>query len=96
MSQTSTPLTLALLPVPDGVVFPGTVVTIALDDPDAAAAVAAARAGEGRVVLVPVVDGRYADVGTIAQVEQHRQLRRYDSFMKTGRVKFRGRQQRFM
>jgi preprotein translocase subunit SecY len=33
---------------------------------------------------------------TIAQVEQHRQLRRYDSFMKTGRVKFRGRQQRFM
>ena len=33
---------------------------------------------------------------TIAQVEQHRTLRKYDSFMKTGRVKFRGRQQRFM
>jgi preprotein translocase subunit SecY len=33
---------------------------------------------------------------TIAQVEQHRTLRRYDSFMKTGRVKFRGRQQRYM
>jgi preprotein translocase subunit SecY len=29
---------------------------------------------------------------TIAQVEQHRTLRKYDSFMKTGRVKFRGRQ----
>jgi preprotein translocase subunit SecY len=33
---------------------------------------------------------------TIAQVEQHRTLRKYDSFMKTGRVKFRGRQQRYM
>ena len=33
---------------------------------------------------------------TIAQIEQHRTLRRYDGFMKTGRVKFRGRQQRFM
>ncbi len=32
---------------------------------------------------------------TIAQIEQHRTLRKYDSFMKTGRVKFRGRQQRF-
>ncbi len=33
---------------------------------------------------------------TIAQVEQHRTLRKYDTFMKTGRVKFRGRQQRYM
>jgi len=29
---------------------------------------------------------------TIAQVEQHRTLRKYDSFMKSGRVKVRGRQ----
>jgi len=33
---------------------------------------------------------------TIAQIEQHRTLRKYDSFMKTGRVKFRGRQQRYI
>src|SRR5919109_2967414 len=33
---------------------------------------------------------------TIAQVEQHRTLRKYDGFMKTGRVEFRGRPQRFM
>ncbi|HEU4827601.1 MAG TPA: preprotein translocase subunit SecY [Gemmatimonadales bacterium] len=33
---------------------------------------------------------------TIAQIEQHRTLRKYDGFMKTGRVKFRGRQQRYM
>jgi preprotein translocase subunit SecY len=33
---------------------------------------------------------------TIAQIEQHRTLRKYDSFMKSGRVKFRGRQQRYI
>jgi preprotein translocase subunit SecY len=33
---------------------------------------------------------------TMAQVEQHRMLRKYDSFMKSGRIKFRGRQQRYI
>jgi preprotein translocase subunit SecY len=33
---------------------------------------------------------------TMAQIDQHRTLRKYDAFMKTGRVKFRGRQQRFI
>jgi preprotein translocase subunit SecY len=33
---------------------------------------------------------------TLSQVEQHRQLRKYDGFMKSGRVKFRGRQQRYI
>jgi preprotein translocase subunit SecY len=33
---------------------------------------------------------------TIAQIQQHLTLRKYDSFMKAGRIKFRGRQQRFM
>ena len=32
---------------------------------------------------------------TIAQIEQHRTLRKYDGFMKSGRIKFRGRQSRF-
>lgn len=32
----------------------------------------------------------------MAQVEQHRTLRKYDSFMKSGRIKFRGRQQRYI
>ena len=66
--------TLPVLPVPDGVVFPGTVVTISLDDEQARAAVSAARASDGRVVLVPVVAGNYAKVGTIAQVEQAGEL----------------------
>ncbi len=43
---------------------------------------------------VLIVVGTLLD--TIAQIEQHRQLRKYDGFMKTGRVKFRGRQQRYM
>ena len=66
--------TLPVLPVPDGVVFPGTVVTISLDDEQARAAVSAARASDGRVVLVPVVAGNYAKVGTVAQVEQAGEL----------------------
>ncbi len=32
---------------------------------------------------------------TLAQIEQHRTLRKYDGFMKSGRVKYRGRQSRF-
>jgi preprotein translocase subunit SecY len=32
---------------------------------------------------------------TRAQIDQHRQLRKYDGFMKSGRVKFRGRQSKF-
>ena len=33
---------------------------------------------------------------TISRIEQHRQLRQYDGFMRSGRVKFRGRQKGFM
>jgi preprotein translocase subunit SecY len=32
---------------------------------------------------------------TLAQIDNHRQLRKYDGFMKSGRVKFRGRQSKF-
>jgi len=32
---------------------------------------------------------------TLAQIEQHRQLRKYDGFMKSGRIKFRGRGNKF-
>ena len=74
MADTTTSVTLPVLPVPDGVVFPGTVVTLTLETDTARSAIAAARAGEQRVVLVPVVDGAYAKVGTIAQVEQAGEL----------------------
>ena len=63
-------LSLPLLPLTSGVVLPGMVVTMAVESDDAGAALAAARNGEGRLVLVPRLDnGRYANVGTIAAVE---------------------------
>src|SRR5215207_10167364 len=63
-------LSLPVLPLPGGVVFPGTVVTFHLESDAARQAVLAARAGDGRVLLVPEVDGRTARVGTVAHVEQ--------------------------
>ena len=74
MADTSTTVTFPVLPVEDGVVFPGTVVTLTLDSDATRAAVASARDGDNRLVLVPVVDGRYAAVGTIAHVEQFGEL----------------------
>src|SRR5262245_31757051 len=66
---------LPVVPIPDGVVFPGTVVTIGLESDEALAAVAAARSGDDhRVLLVPQVDGRTARVGVIAQVENAGEL----------------------
>src|SRR5206468_9607108 len=58
-----------LLPLTTGVVLPGMVVTIALETDEARNAIAAARAADQTVLLVPRVDGRYARVGTVAQIE---------------------------
>ena len=69
-----TTVTLPVVPLPDAVILPGTVATLTLDEDDARAAVAAARAGDGRVVVVPVIDGRTVHVGVVAQVEQVGQL----------------------
>ena len=69
MSDSAT-LTLPVLPLRNGVVFPGMVVTIALESSEARRAVAAAQDGSGRVLLVPRIDGEYAKVGTIAALEQ--------------------------
>src|SRR5947209_6976473 len=63
-------LTLPLLPLNTGVVLPGMVVTIAVESVEAGAAFDAAAASEGRLLLVPRLDdGRYARVGTVADVE---------------------------
>jgi ATP-dependent Lon protease len=62
---------LPLLPLPDGVVAPQMVVNVVVDSAQARAAVDAARGGDGRLLLVPQIDGRrYARIGTIALVEQ--------------------------
>jgi ATP-dependent Lon protease len=68
--------TLPLLPLTTGVVFPGMVVTLALETDEAAAAAEAAAAVDQQLILVPRVaragDDRpvYARVGTVARVEQ--------------------------
>jgi ATP-dependent Lon protease len=68
MAPTET-VTLPLLPLTTGVVFPQMVVTVTLESDEARRAAAAAEARDGRMVLVPRVDGRYARVGTITQIE---------------------------
>src|ERR1041385_1791153 len=62
--------TYPVLPLTTGVVGPQMVVTLALDSPEARHAADDARRADGRVLLVPRLDGRYAKVGTLAQIEQ--------------------------
>src|SRR3954447_22214965 len=67
------PQILPLLPLNTGVVLPAMVVTLALETPEAKAAAEAALSGDGdgngRLLLVPYADGRYAKVGTVAKVD---------------------------
>jgi ATP-dependent Lon protease len=65
-------LALPVLPLGAGVVLPNTVVTLTLDTADARAAVAAAN--DGPILLVPRIDGRFATVGTVAEVEETGEL----------------------
>lgn len=67
-------LTLPVLPLHTGVVLPQMVVTIALESAEAKAAAAAA-GDNGRILLVPRVDGHYASIGVIAEVESVANLR---------------------
>jgi ATP-dependent Lon protease len=60
--------TLPLLPLTSGVVLPGMVFTLALETEEARAAVDAAGAAGGRLVLVPHIEGRYASIGVIAEI----------------------------
>jgi ATP-dependent Lon protease len=60
--------TLPVLPLPDGVVLPPMVVTVAVESDEAKAAAVAAVAG-GELLLVPKVGDRYARVGALARVE---------------------------
>jgi ATP-dependent Lon protease len=80
MSET---LTLPVLPLDDAVVLPGMVVPIDLSEPEARAAVEAARApygtgvrpeGKPRILLVPRRSGKYAAVGTLGVIEQEGRL----------------------
>ncbi|MEM8924259.1 MAG: endopeptidase La [Actinomycetota bacterium] len=58
--------TLPVLPLPDGVVLPDMVVTIAAESPEAVAVIDAADGG--RLLLVPRIDGRFASTGVIGTI----------------------------
>ncbi len=62
-------LTLPVLPLHNGVVFPHMVVTIKVETDEGQAALTAAENADGRLLLVPRLKGRYATVGTIAELQ---------------------------
>jgi ATP-dependent Lon protease len=62
--------TLPVLPLRNGVVFPHMVVTLRIETSEGRTAVAAARQSGEQMILVPRVGGRYASVGTIAEIQQ--------------------------
>ncbi|HET6792301.1 MAG TPA: endopeptidase La [Actinomycetota bacterium] len=65
-----------LLPLTTGVVLPGMVVTLTIESDEARAAVGAAAEGDDALLLtVPRVDGRYAQVGVVAKIEDVGRLR---------------------
>jgi ATP-dependent Lon protease len=65
---------LPLLPLTSGVLLPGMVFTMALESEEAVAAVEAAEAADGSLVIVPFIDGRYASVGVVAEVAERGEL----------------------
>ncbi|MPZ53577.1 MAG: endopeptidase La [Acidimicrobiia bacterium] len=68
MVPETTELSLPVLPLRNGVVFPKMVVTITVETEEGTTALAAAQESGGRLILVPRVEGRYASVGTIAEI----------------------------
>ncbi|MGH2720474.1 MAG: LON peptidase substrate-binding domain-containing protein, partial [Actinomycetota bacterium] len=66
--------TLPLLPLTEGVILPHMSVTVSLEDPVARAAIEAARAGDGRLLLVPRAGSGFAPVGTVARIEDSGRL----------------------
>ena len=66
---------LPLLPLTTGVVLPGMVVTLTIESDDARRAVAAAESTDGELLLVPRTGERFAQVGTVAKLEDVGRLR---------------------
>ena len=65
-----TTTTLPVLPLRSGVVFPHMVVTVTIESDEAKRAIAATENSGGRLLLVPQLDGDYARVGTIAEIQE--------------------------
>ncbi len=62
-------LTLPVLPLHNGVVFPHMVVTVRIETDEGKTALAASSRSGSRLLLVPRLEGRYATVGTIAEIQ---------------------------
>ncbi|MFP5332520.1 MAG: endopeptidase La [Acidimicrobiia bacterium] len=65
----TTQLSLPVLPLRNGVVFPHMTVTLRIETAEGRTAIAAAERVDGRLLLVPRIDGRYASVGTLAEIQ---------------------------
>ena len=72
--QAITATTLPVLPLPEAVAFPSTVVTITLDSDAARTATAAAAESDNQLLLLPEVEGRTTTVGVIGHIEQTAEL----------------------
>jgi len=72
--MTNENVTLPLLPLKSGVILPGMMFTMALESSEARVAVEAARSAGGHLLLVPHIDGRYSNVGVIAEVMEEGSL----------------------
>ncbi|MGH9102389.1 MAG: endopeptidase La [Acidimicrobiales bacterium] len=70
MESDTRTLTLPLLPLHGAVVFPGMVMTMGLESPEARAAWEAADPDQRRVVLVTRLEDRFARVGTVATLDE--------------------------
>jgi ATP-dependent Lon protease len=66
----TTQLTLPVLPLHNGVVFPHMVVTIKVETEEGRTAIEAAQSADGRLLMVPRIDGAYASVGTVGTIQQ--------------------------
>jgi len=67
---------LPLLPLTTGVVLPGMVVTLTIESDEARAAIGATAEGDDALLMtVPRVDGRYAGVGVVAEIEDVGRMR---------------------
>ena len=69
MADLST-VTLPVRPLRNGVVFPHMVVTVAIESDEARRAIAAAESTGSNLLLVPQLDGEYATIGTIADIQE--------------------------
>jgi ATP-dependent Lon protease len=61
---------LPVLPLRGGIVFPHMVISVGIESDAAKRALAASESTGGNLLLIPVVDGEYASVGTIAEIQK--------------------------